>query len=496
VSRKGTEGGRAIVDRERRRRIVGSHRLLGLVATVPIVGWIASSFVLHGVGLALPEHGLQGDYTLRVPEAGDALLAEEATVSPTELLEKLESEGVSRIYWLRLTRVGGRAVYIVKPAPHDLERTYDAATGTRLDPLPPELLRRRADEELTGTQAVSFDEAPAFNRYYAVDRVPAVRFQMEGEQPTELVLSTASGRTLSRTDPLAACFQRAYRSVHVWQWGDDVRLFTALLYGLVGLSLTVVVLGSILWIDRRGRGGLPPVARRSRKIHGTLAPVAGALLATQMLVGAYLWYNLGPIEPRFRGQGSFRAEWVGGIETSEGLAPPPRLEAAFRRAGKEEGAPVHAFEWREVGGHRLWIVSSRRDDEGLLFEAGTGRPLDRLDRSTARRAAEAVVVGRATEFRGEADEYWMDLNRRVPTYLFRFDDPDRSDVHVSQTTGEVVQRRPAIWRGFAPFLVYHTFAFTGHAVLDTVLLTALQLAVLVMVVTGWILARPLLPRRT
>ena len=84
----------------------------------------------------------------------------------------------------------------------------------------------------------------------------------------------------------------------------------------------------------------------------------------------------------------------------------------------------------------------------------------------------------------------MDFNARVPTYLFRFDDPDRSDVHVSQATGEVVQRRPAIWRAFGPFLVYHTFGFTGNAVLDTVLLTLMQAAILAMVLTGWRMALP------
>ena len=85
--------------------------------------------------------------------------------------------------------------------------------------------------------------------------------------------------------------------------------------------------------------------------------------------------------------------------------------------------------------------------------------------------------------------YWMDLNARVPTYLFRFSDPDDTDVHVSQITGEVVQRRPAIWRAFGPFLAYHTFGFTGNPWFDTILLSVLQALVLVMMVSGLRLAR-------
>ena len=90
--------------------------------------------------------------------------------------------------------------------------------------------------------------------------------------------------------------------------------------------------------------------------------------------------------------------------------------------------------------------------------------------------------------RVESEEYWMDWNARIPTFRFRASDPDDSDVHVSQHTGEVIQRRPAIWRAFGPFLVYHTFGFTGNAVFDTILLTALQLVALAMVVSGWRLA--------
>jgi len=52
-----------------RLRLARGHRLVGLIATVPLVGWVASSFVLHGVGLALP-NGLQGVYELAPHHAG------------------------------------------------------------------------------------------------------------------------------------------------------------------------------------------------------------------------------------------------------------------------------------------------------------------------------------------------------------------------------------------------------------------------------------------
>lgn len=458
-----------------------------MIATVPIVGWIASSFVLHGVGLALP-NGLQGVYRLERYHDSDVRLENETLLDPAEVLERVAAEGHDRLYWLRLELVAGRPAYVAKPGPFSAELVYDARSGRRLDPLSDDVLRTIANSELEGSRVSAAHDIEEFNRYYTVERVPAVAFAMEGEQPTELVLSR-SGRTLRRTDPLAEWFHRAYRSVHVWQWGDHVAVFTGLLYGLVGTALTLVSLGYLLWWDRRGvRKRWTDRVRPARRVHGRLAPLAGVLLATQMLVGAYLWFNLGLIEPRFRGQGSFELDWSGGIAVAEKPAPVATIAAALPTEMAAALRPIQRYEWRAVGARRFWLAYPTRDAEGVLVDAESGTVLERLGPDLARTAAESVVAGKATGEATESTEYWMDFNARVPTYRFRFTDPDDTDVHVSQVSGEVVQRRPAIWRAFGPFLAYHTFAFTGNPWLDTVLLTFLQLAVLSMVVTGWHLA--------
>ena len=479
------------MDPAARSRLSRTHRLVGMLATVPILGWIASSFVLHGVGLALP-NGLQGVYELQEYHPVDVRLENADLLPPSQVLRRMAAEGLHRAYWLRLEPLAGQPVYIVKPGPYDLELVYDARTGARLDPLDQEFLVRIADSELDGTRVTEARELGEFNRYYRTDRVPGLALSMEGAQPSELVISRASGRTLRRTDPMAEWFHKAYRSVHVWQWGDSLLLFTALLYGLAGVALVLVVLGYVLWWDRRHiRRRWTTSVRPARRIHGRLAPVAGLLLATQMLVGAYLWFNLGLIEPRFRGQGSFAAEWSGGIGVQEELADVATIAASLPAEIREAERPIQRYEWRAVGQHRFWLAYPKRSAEGILIDARTGVVMQRLTPELARTAGEAVVEGLASGPAREATEYWMDFNARVPTYLFRFTDPDDSDVHVSQVSGEVVQRRPAIWRAFGPFLAYHTFGFTGNPWLDTALLTALQLAVLAMVFTGWRLALPI-----
>lgn len=472
-------------------RLSRSHRLLGLIAIVPLIGWVASSFVLHGVGLALP-NGLQGAYDLESFHPDDVSLEDEILLAPSEILTRLKSDRIDRIYWLRLEPLAGKPVYVVKPGPFALERTYDARTGERLDPLTDEMLRRIGNRQLQGSQVAQVGAVSEFNRYYTVDRVPSVSLEMEGSQPSELVLSRSAGRTLRRTDPLAAAFDKAYKGVHVWQWGPATRIFTTILYTLVGVTLTLVTLGYTLWITRReSRQRWTSQVRPARRLHALLAPLAGIILSTQMLVGAYLWFNLGLIEPRFRGQGSFHTDWTGGIAVVEDLAEASTIAANLPSSVLGGDRPIQRYEWRAVGDRRFWIAYASRNENGVLMDAATGDVLSRLTPELARTAGEMVVQGEAVGPPAESVEYWMDFNARVPTWRFRFSDPDRSDVHVSQITGEVVQRRPAIWRAFGPFLAYHTFGFTGNPWFDTALLTLLQLVVLGMVFSGWRLARPM-----
>jgi hypothetical protein len=469
-------------------RLSRVHRVLGLIATVPLVGWIVSSFILHGVGLALP-NGLQGVYDLEPYGLMDVSLEDPTLLGPSDILDAVGAAGLERVYWLRLEGMAGEPVYVVKPGPFEEEWVYHGRTGQRLDPLPHDLLRRIADEALSGTRVESVRDGAEFNRYYTLGEVPAVAFEMQGAQPSELVLATASGRTLRRTDPLAAWFNKAYRTVHVWQWGRSLRLFTAILYGLVGLTLLLVSLGYVLWLDRRyARKRWTEQVRTARRLHARLAPLAGVIISTQMLVGAYLWFNLGLIEPRFRGQGSFETEWSGGIVVGESLPPAHTVASMLPPGTAEAERPIQRYEWRAIAEDRFWLAYPERHANGILLEGRTGEVMDRLTPELARVAGEAVVLGEATGDPFESVEYWMDFNGRIPTYLFRFTDPDDTDVHVSQITGEVIQRRPAIWRAFGPFLLYHTFGFTGNPIFDTILLTLLQLVVLAMIVSGWKLA--------
>lgn len=132
------------------------------------------------------------------------------------------------------------------------------------------------------------------------------------------------------------------------------------------------------------------------------------------------------------------------------------------------------------------MVTPRQDEAPRAYSAATGAPITALLPPAGGEIARQEVVGHPTfAYVGPSPQLWMDLNRPLPTYHFRFDDPGRTDVHAAQSTGQIIQRRPFFWRVFVPFLDVHTFAFTGIKVVDVTLLALFQLAVLTLIATGW-----------
>ena len=90
-----------------RLRLSRTHRLLGIAATIPILGWIGSSAVLHGVGLALP-NGLQGVYELEAYHVEHVRLESLDLLPPSAILLNASADGLQRVYWLRLEALAGR----------------------------------------------------------------------------------------------------------------------------------------------------------------------------------------------------------------------------------------------------------------------------------------------------------------------------------------------------------------------------------------------------
>lgn len=474
-----------------KRRVATWHRWLGLGLTVPLAGWIVSAAVMMLVTMNAP-NGLAGVYKLNPYNSADVRL-DAATVDPNVLLGKLAKEhGIGRVYWLRLQSRGPHLWYVVKPTPYALAMVFDARTGHRLDPLSDDLLAVVAGEALSGGRVAGLESASEYNRYYEADRLPVVRATIEGEQPARLIISRDEGRTLRRLNAESERFEWWYRAFHVNQFTDHIAVWTTLLYVCAAGVITLSVLGYMLFWWRRPRaastspaGGNSALPLRARNLHRKLGVLAGGILTLQLLVGGYLWLSLGPLEDPFRGKASFSTDWEAGFTTGRPLASPATVLSRASAALPASPRPVQAIEWRVLGDKDVWVVTSRMDEAPRVFDT-TGSPLATLDPHEAGEIARQEVVGKPDfVYVGPSPQLWMDLNRPLPTYHFRFKDPGETDVYVTQSTGQVIQRRPWFWRMFGPFLAVHMFAFTGNKTLDMILLASFQLLVLGMIATGW-----------
>lgn len=472
------------------------HRWLGWSMTVPLVAWVVSAAVMMLVSMNAP-NGLAGIYSLNPYNSVDTQL-EGAVVLPGELLSRLRSEfRLDRVYWLRLESRGPHLWYVVKPTPFALAMTFDARTGQRLDPLPDSLLAVVANETLVGSHVVAIESAPEYNRYYDVDRVPAVRAQVTGAQSARLVLSRDEGRTLRRLNAESQRFEWWYRLFHVNQLTDHKWIWTPILYACAVAVLLLTAFGYCLFWWRRPRGVTAgpdaprsPHALRARLLHRRLGAIAGGILSIQLIIGAYLWLSLGPLEDPFRGKTSFRLDWASGLSTLSDVDSPKEALARLASVLPTSPRPVQALEWRSVGGQQVWVVTVRRDEPSLVFTRDGAR-VDSLPWMVVGEIARDEVVGRpAFTFVGSSPQLYMDLNRPIPTYQFRFADAAKTDVFVSQATGQVIQRRPQFWRVFGPFLAVHMFSVTGNKSWDMVLLVAFQIAVMGIIATGWFVRFP------
>ncbi len=478
-------------------RVASWHRWLGLGLTVPLAGWAVSAAVMMLVTMDSP-NGLAGVYTLNPYNSADVRL-DAATVEPTTVLNTLAKEyGIQRVYWLRLQSRGAHLWYVVKPTPYAQAMVFDAHTAARLDPLPDELLEVVAGEALVGGRVAALEFTTEYNRYYQLDRLPVVRASIVGDQVASLVLSRDEGRTLRRLNAESERFNWWYRALHVNQFSDHMALWTTLLFiGAIGVILLTLLGYQLFWWRRPGAAAAARERQRrlslfsSRNWHRKLGAVAGGVLALELLVGGYLWMSLGPLEDPFRGKASFNSDWVGGFSTRKSLATPGVVLDRLSSSLPQLRRPVQAIEWRQLGELDALLVTTRLDEEPLVFATKTGAPIKALAPEVAGEIARQEVVGRPSfKFVGSAPQLWMDLNRAVATYHFRFDDPGRTDVYVAQNTGQIIQRRPWFWRMFGPFLAVHMFSFTGNKPVDMTLLVTFQLAILGMIATGWRLQFP------
>lgn len=175
-----------------------------------------------------------------------------------------------------------------------------------------------------------------------------------------MILSRASGRPLRRLDGVATGFEAWYRAAHVFQWGGAMGVFTTLLYVVTGAVAVLAILGIVLWFRRRGKRR--PTAL---KWHGRAGISVGVFLLVEILVGAYMWLSLGPLQDPFRGKNTFALP-PSGLAIADALATPDTVLSRAASALHIDRAAVQMIEWRHIAGEPVWVVRTARNEVGTV----------------------------------------------------------------------------------------------------------------------------------
>ena len=459
------------------------HRWTGVALTAPLVAWLLSALAMHLIVHDAP-NGLQGVYDLSAANSVVRRL-DDASVSPSTILRAAADFGADQPFSIRLESHGRYLLYVVRPTPYALAMTFDAMTGERLDPLSDSLMLAIADEHLAGTRAVRIlEDVTEYHRDYDLPGVPAARILMDGDQPSELILSRASGRPLRRLDAVATGFEAWYRALHVFQWagggvgGGAMGVFTTLLYLMTVGVFVLGVMGITLWVWRWGKRRPTPLLW-----HGRVGMTVGVFLLVEILVGAYMWLSLGPLQDPFRGKNTFALPTTG-LTASDSLAEPRTVLDGVTPAMGVDAADIQMIEWRHIAEHPVWVVRKARNEVGTVFSAHDSAPWEPVPPETIGLAVQQLMDGKpGFSHEGEREYYWNDLNRPIPVYHYRFDDD--TDVYASQATAEIVSRRTDFWRAFSPFLMVHSVAFTSDPELNAIFLFIMLGAITTLLATGW-----------
>lgn len=465
------------------RLVLRYHRLIGLVAVLPVLLWGLS-------GLSHPIlTRLQPQPAAMTPPP--ALLAavpaaERAGLPPLSAL--LEGQGVAQVERARLMQWNGRLVWQLT-LPAVAERVYvDAHSGAVLDGLDRELavvLARHYTGEATRAIASVTLVSEFSDDYLYVNRLlPVWRVEFAGGDRLRAFVETSPLRLATLDNTLKSRFGTLFRNLHSWMFIGNERLRDALMTVFL-LAAFGSALGG-LWLYghflRREAVGerLRPARRWHRRI-GVVAAVGALMFSGSALLHLWLldksrheaapWprssealparlLTLAPAQlPLGEGE-SLQLLAMDGVPVWQ-LSPPARAmvgktahaghDAHSSHKHKHGQGSAHAGHGEHQqgtdavaakahGAHGHGAGAAMKPAEQDRYFTAAGEPVENGPDTHARLLATAHIglpperitqVEKITRFEGE----YGFINKRLPVYRVGYDTPDKLAVFVETVSG-------------------------------------------------------------
>ena len=143
--------------------------------------------------------------------------------------------------------------------------------------------------------------------------------------------------------------------------------------------------------------------------------------------------------------------------------------------------PVSALKTLRIAGH-LYLQIERIGRPAILMDTRDGYVVESIDEATAREVAIRDFTGDGTVVAAElTSDVSSEFRGALPVWRLRFNDPRKTTIYVSSTTGQVIARRNDIWRLYDFFWMLHIMDYRervnfNHALLIGASALALGLA--------------------
>ncbi len=143
--------------------------------------------------------------------------------------------------------------------------------------------------------------------------------------------------------------------------------------------------------------------------------------------------------------------------------------------------PVSALKTLRVAGH-LYLQVERIGRPAILIDTRDGHIVESIDEATAREVADRDFTGDGTVVAAElTSDVSSEFRGALPVWRLGFDDPRKTTIYVSASTGQVIARRNDIWRLYDFFWMLHIMDYKervnfNHALLIGASALALGLA--------------------
>lgn len=416
-----------------RRWLYIGHRWTGIALCLLFAIWFLSGVVMMYV--PFPSFRAEERVATAPPIRWD-----DVKVAPDAALETLKLNGFPTD--MRLGMSGGIPVYFMTT--DDGRQAVSALTGSEITSVDTHQAKVIAEAFLhvpaVRIEAVDHDQWTVTKSYARI--APFWRIRMADPAKTDLYIARTMGEIVQNTTAHER-FWNWLGSIPHWIYFSALRIHQETWRQVVLWPSGIGIIGAVagVWIgllrvrpSRRYASGSVTPYRGWMKWHHVMGLAGGLFVVTWMFSG---WLSMSPF-------GGFRGADTEVIAANYAGHPGPRLPHLDMAALRRNARDVREIRFEHAGGRPLITVWGKSTVQ--LLDGRSGGPIALSKQTIEAFASKTVPNGRliSTGRLDRYDRYWyssgdyLPQTRPLPILRLKFDDPNRTWLHIDPMTGRLL----------------------------------------------------------